>query len=353
MKPFIKYIAYLQVIGIILVVLGHSFHEYPDGNFGRSMLFYRMLFSFRMPVFLFVSGFLMVFTTRLRTPEARPSIGQFTYTKIKRLLLPFAFLTIVTFIPRTLLSDFADDGGAQLSILEIVRALVFTNRLVIPYFWFLHVSFILLVFNYAVITLGEKAGIKEIVIYGALIALFAALPYMNIIVRCYFSINEVIRLGVYFAIGAAFGRYHATLDRLIPWTSPLFLAGAATAWAALFSAAEGTPYIMLCSLCGIAMCISVAKLLERYHITVLDHLIGANYIIFLLSWYFNVAAQQGLHHFIALPWWCHSILSLTTGVYGPWLIYRFLQSHSDRRAVRFIAICLGQSLKNTRREPAN
>lgn len=82
MKPFIKYIAYLQVIGIILVVLGHSFHEYPDGDFGRSMLFYRMLFSFRMPVFLFVSGFLMVYTTRLRAPKARPSIGQFTYTKL-------------------------------------------------------------------------------------------------------------------------------------------------------------------------------------------------------------------------------------------------------------------------------
>lgn len=352
MKPFIKYIAYLQVIGIILVVLGHSFHEYPDGDFGRSMLFYRMLFSFRMPVFLFVSGFLMVYTTRLRAPEARPSIRQFTYTKVKRLLLPFAFLTIITFIPRTLLADFADDGGAHLSILEIVRALVFTNRLVIPYFWFLHVSFILLVFNYAAITLGEKAGIKEIAIYGALITLFAALPYMNIIVRCYFSINEVIRLGIYFAIGAAFGRYHATLDRL-PWTSPLFLIGSATAWAALFFVTEGTPYIMLCSLCGIAMCISVAKLLERHHITALDHLLGANYIIFLLSWYFNVATQQGLHHFIALPWWCHTILSFTTGIYGPWIFYRFLQKRSDCRAVRILAILLGQSLKNARKAPAN
>lgn len=272
---------------------------------------------------------------------------------MKRLLLPFAILTIITFIPRTLLADFADDGGARLSILELVRALVFTNRLVIPYFWFLHVSFILLVFNYAAITLGEKAGIKEIAIYGALIVLFAALPYMHIIVRCYFSINEVIRLGVYFALGAAFGRYHGSIDRLIPWTSPLFLIGTTVVWAALFFAAEGTPYIMLCSLCGIAMCISVAKLLERYHITALNHLIGANYIIFLLSWYFNVAAQQGLHHFIALPWWCHTILSLATDIYGPWIFYRFLQNHSDCRAVRITAVLLGQSLKNARKAPAN
>lgn len=62
-ERFVKFIAYMQVIGIILVVFGHSFHEYPDGNHGTSMLIYRMMFSFRMPTFMFVSGFLMAFTT--------------------------------------------------------------------------------------------------------------------------------------------------------------------------------------------------------------------------------------------------------------------------------------------------
>lgn len=37
MKQFIKFIAYLQVLGIILVVLGHSFHEYPDGAGGTPL----------------------------------------------------------------------------------------------------------------------------------------------------------------------------------------------------------------------------------------------------------------------------------------------------------------------------
>lgn len=74
-QPFLKFIAYLQVIGIILVVLGHSFHEYPDGNMGRSLLMYRMMYSFRMPLFMFVSGFLMVYTTKLRTPINNPGIA--------------------------------------------------------------------------------------------------------------------------------------------------------------------------------------------------------------------------------------------------------------------------------------
>ncbi|MDE6134813.1 MAG: acyltransferase family protein, partial [Muribaculaceae bacterium] len=62
---FLKFVAYLQIIGIILVVLGHSCHMYPDGNHGHSTLLYRMLFSFRMPLFMFTSGFLLILTTSL------------------------------------------------------------------------------------------------------------------------------------------------------------------------------------------------------------------------------------------------------------------------------------------------
>lgn len=74
MKQFLKFIAYLQVLGIILVVLGHSFHEYPDGAGGKTLLLYRMLHSFRMPLFMFVSGFLMVYTTRIRYSSGCPGI---------------------------------------------------------------------------------------------------------------------------------------------------------------------------------------------------------------------------------------------------------------------------------------
>ena len=70
-KKYLKFIAYLQIIGIFLVVVGHSFHEYPDGDYGRSMLLYRMMHSFRMPLFMFVSGFLMVYTTRLAVDGQR------------------------------------------------------------------------------------------------------------------------------------------------------------------------------------------------------------------------------------------------------------------------------------------
>lgn len=347
MKQFIKFIAYLQVIGIILVVLGHSFHEYPDGEMGKTMLLYRMLYSFRMPLFMFVSGFLMVFTTRLRDSSRRPGVSAFIKLKLRRLLLPFAVLTIVTFIPRASMSGFADDD-ISMNLQSFCRSFFYADSLVIPFFWFLQASFLLLVFNYAIITLGEKTRVNNATLYLLIVLLFVTLPFLPFEYGLFFSINEAVRLGLYFVLGAAYSRFAATIDRHVPWTSPLFLPIMAALWATLFFLTEGTPWIRLCSIAGIAMCIAVAKLMERHGITILDHLIGANYMIFLLSWYCNVAAQQVLSHIIEMPWWCYTILSLVSGIYIPWLGYRYLQSHPDSRWVKVTAMLLGQSFKKRR-----
>lgn len=344
-RKFLKFIAYLQIIGIILVVLGHSFHEYPDGSQGKDLLFYRMLYSFRMPLFMFVSGFLMVYTTRLR--ERAPKVSSFVTMKVKRLLLPFAVLTAVTFIPRTMMSGMADDS-VTLSLESFAAAFFCNGQLIIPYFWFLQASFLLLIATYALISIGDRLRIGHPVLYGALVALFIALPLLPIAYPTLFSINEAVRLGVYFVSGAAYCRFAPAIDRHIPWTAPPFFPAAAILWAVAFRYTENTPFIPVCSLLGIAMSISLAKLLEKHDIRFIDHLIGANYLIFLLSWYFNVLTQQVLHHFVELPWWCYTVTSLVSGIYIPWLFYRYLQSHPDSRWVRATAFLLGQSLKRRR-----
>lgn len=344
-KQFIKYIAYLQVIGIILVVLGHSLHEYPDGDLGRTTLLHRMMHSFTMPLFLFVSGFLMVLTTQRRASSPQPSIAHFIKQKLKRLILPFAFLTIITFIPRALLSNYADDS-VDMSITTFLKALFYSDSLIIPYFWYIQANFLLLVFNYSIITLGEKLKISNLLPYIFLTLLFAILPLLPIDFGWFFSISNAIGLGFYFVLGAFYSKFADKLNRLIPWESPFFLLFTTATWAFLFFITENTPCMLFCSIFGIAMCISVAKLLELHKITIFDHLIGANYIIFLLSWYCNVTTQQGFHNFVTLPWWCHSILSLVSGVYLPWLLYRYLQRHSNNQAVRVATTILGQSFKH-------
>ncbi len=342
----IKFIAYMQIIGIVLVVLGHSFHEYPDGDHGMSTLLYRMMYSFRMPTFMFVSGFLMVYTTHIRRDNP-PGVGDFCRSKVKRLLLPFLVLSLVTFVPRAMMTGMADDD-LSMSFGSLCRSLLYSGDMVIPYFWFLQASFILLTVNYYIIYFAEKRGVTRWKTYSVLLAIALLLPASSF--SDFFSVNSAVRLSVYFILGSAYSHYSARVDRFIKWDSIWMLLACGAVWSVSFLLFEGSGWMMICSIAGICMCMSLARILESRHIGVLDHLIGANYIIFLLSWYFNVATQQVLGAFVSLPWWIHTLMSLTAGIYVPYLFYRYMQSHPDSRAVRISAYLLGQSLRNKRPE---
>ncbi len=342
-KPFIKYIAYAQVIGIILVVFGHSFHEYPGG--GTEMLIYRMMYSFRMPLFMFVSGFLMVYTTQINN-KTNVTYCNFTKKKILRLLLPFVVLSAIAFVPRAMMSDIAD-SNINLSFDSFWQNFLYPEQMAIPYYWFLHSSFTLLLFNYALITLGKKLSLADKHIYLAMIVIPILLQILPVTYGSLFTINQTIMLAPYFAIGAICCRYSKFIDPIFDWSPIKCLIITVALWATLFYIKEGEMTTILCSLCGIAMCLSLAKLLVKHNVTVLDRLIGANYLIFLLSWFMNVCTQQVLSHFVTLPWWCYTTLSLTLGIYVPWFIYQLICTHSTKRSAKIIAFLLGQNLKKT------
>lgn len=343
-KSFIKFIAYLQIIGIILVVFGHSFHEYPDGGaHGTTLPAYRLMYNFRMPLFMFVSGFLMYYTAFQRSGAA-PHPGAFAWKKVKRLLLPFVTLTLVTYVPRAAMSAMADEP-VQLSVQGALRTLVYTAELPIPFFWFIQASFLLLIVNYAVIYGAVQKRVPLRLVMAGLVVVFALLPLASFGEEEIFGHISAISLGIYFVLGIVYCCYYGALGRVLPLDSPLAAVVSAAAWLLLFYIGEGTWVARLGSVFGIAMCISIAKLLVKHNLTFLDHLIGANYIIFLLSWYCNVASQQVLSHYVSLPWWCYTVLSLLSGIYVPWLFYRFLQSRRGSRLWCSVALLLGQSLK--------
>lgn len=344
---FIKFVAYLQAIGILLVVFGHSFHEYPDGSMGKSLLIYRMMYSFRMPLFIFVSGFLMVYTNFLNGKET--SWFSFTGSKIKRLLVPYFFLSLITFLPRVAMSSMADDK-LELSLQSFVYALFYGGEgMVIPLFWFLQASFLLLIITHLLISIGKKMNLSDGVIYTSLVVIAMMLLALPFNPSRFFSINEAIRLVLYFVLGAMYCRFQSKADEIVNWTSVPLLLIFGVLWASSFFLTEGTAWNPICSVFGILMCISIAKMMVKYGFTLLDSLIGANYMIFLLSWYFNVVSQQVLSHFVEMPWWCYTVISFTSAVYFPWLIYRMMLRNAGNKFVKVSAFLLGQNLNKSRR----
>ncbi|MCM1290425.1 MAG: acyltransferase [Prevotella sp.] len=339
---FLQFIAYLQVIGIILVVFGHSFHEYPDGVNGNSLLVTKMMHNFRMPLFIFVSGFLMMYTCFIGNHKR--GFKKFTQSKIKRLLLPYLILSLVTFIPRTMMSGMSDDA-INLTMNDFYKSMFICGEMVIPFFWFLQASFVLLVASHGCISLGRRYKIPDIYILFGLYLLFVVLTILPYNYTAIWSFNKVCLYGMFFELGAIYAKYFKSIDKIIKWEHPLLFIIFATLWACSYLYFIDTPLVQLSSYFGIFMCISFAKWLVSKDFHFLDHLVGANYIIFLLSWYFNIVSQQILSHLIVLPWWVYSLLSLLTGIYIPWYFYRLMLRHRENRAINAIAFLLGQNLK--------
>lgn len=341
---YIKFIAYLQVIGIILVVLGHSFHEYPDGSFGYSIPFLSMLKSFRMPLFIFVSGFLMVYTSFIkRSPEFKT----FFHSKVKRLLLPYFVLSLVTFIPRSLMSGIAD-SSLSFSLDGLYSGLFIRDKLVIAFFWFLQASFVLLIISHGWLSLSKKMGVGESRAYWILFAVFVVLQLFPYSVPKIWALDKICQYAMFFACGMLYARYYHKINRFVPWTGWWFFVINVIIWAILAPLLSTTAFASVPSFFGILMCVSLAKIIEKNRWGFLDHLTGANYIIFLLSWYFNVVTQQMLAHYTHWPWWIYSLLSLFCGIYVPWLFYRWMLRHPESKFVRACAFLLGQSLKRSR-----
>ncbi len=347
-QTFLKFIAYLQIIGIILVVFGHSFHEFPDGEGGKTLLIYRLFYNFRMPLFLFVSGFLMVYTT-FKRKSAPPSIKEFTLKKIKRLLVPYVVLTLVTYFPRAAMSGIADDS-LPMTAKGWLQSLYVTEMLPIPFFWFIQASFLLLILLYMDIWFCKRHNVPMTITFGAILVLFVLIQFVNLPSPEIFGIYRVVNLGFFFVLGAAYCEFYHSVNRVLPLDNIASLITFFALWLVSFLWWEGSEYTRISPLFGIPMCISFAKLLVKYRVGVLDHLIGANYLIFLLSWYFNVFAQQFLAHFVTIPWWVHTILSLTFGIYIPWLGYRYLRDNQHRKAIRHISFLLGQAFKGKKND---
>lgn len=344
-RKFIKFIAYMQVISIVLVVFGHSFHEYPDGQHGVSLLMYRMMFSFRMPTFMFVSGFLMAYTSLFCTNK-NVTFWRFVKSKVRRLLLPYILLTLVTFVPRAALSEIADDS-IELSWYGLYRGLFYMDSMPVPLFWFIQASFLLLILCFALVVFSRKIGMGSDIPIIVLIALSIFLPLTEIREIAFFSIGLAVGLSLFFSLGILYARFFREIDSFVNWSSWLVFIMFVALWACLFFITGTTRLFPLCQLVGICMIISLSRILESCNLNWLDKLIGANYMIFLLSWYFNVLAQQFLAHYVEWPWYVHTVLSLVLGIYAPYKLYKYMKANASKTWVRSIAYMLGQNLQST------
>ena len=370
-----RLISFLQAYGILLVVVGHSFVGYAGVH-----PLYRWIYSFHMPLFMFISGYLLLYTTRRQgrslsdirwfggarhTPErhsvesipestVRPRQG-FLWKKTRRLLVPYVLISTLAFLPKVWLSRYAVHP-VELSWTAWGEMLLYPTRNVIIFFWFLPTLFLILC-----VTVGSakimawlrnsRAAVKAL---GNRLQHYEALWQILLLfgllaLSCFNPLREVLLLNLagvgtylfYFVLGMTYCRWQEAVDRALRIRSLGTLLLLLALSIGLSHAEEG-PLRILATLAGIACSLSLGAQYVRRQWHFMDHLDGSTYTIYLLSWFPQAACQQLLGSVWPLGWQAAAVLSTVTGMYLPWLVYRWSRHLNPQRIFgRLVYLLLG------------
>lgn len=332
-------ISFLQVFGILLVVAGHS-------NYGASEtpLWHTWIYSFHMPLFMFISGFLLQYGVERKQVALTdtPLYGSkgFIWKKVKRLLIPYVFISTLAFFPKALLSQYAT-RSLEISWASYGRMLVYPWDNVIIFFWFLPTLFIifLLVMYGARLLKNWDSPLFHWILLAVLTLLHIFNPLENIKLL---NLQGVVSYLFYFCSGYYCCRYRIAkrLEGKIIIPGICLSGLLSVLFVTVIPPFMGKDILM--ALNGIAFSILLGNLYAQQQWHFFHHLFGASYAIYLFSWFPQVASQQILLGITHAPWQIGNFLALVTGIYIPWLIYKWIIRHKQERAGRWIALLTGQ-----------
>lgn len=324
-KEIFEITTVLKGMAIILVVAFHVFFALKDRTYYATCYYLR---PFRMPVFMFVSGYLYTMITRDKYNSLKP----LAYEKFKRLLLPMFFLQIVGAVENTLIDLWRFDAvdSLKFSLKDfVVNALIYPQASFNGYLWFVYVLFLIFIVahvfrRYPIVLFAVGLGLY-----------FVPMPLM-------FDLNNFRLYLQYFALGMATFHYlKSDYLKLPSWVFLLvIIAGIAvnsyyfryTPW----TQRDDSFLYLIRSYSGLFVMLSLAVLLTRFRVAPARWLarIGgySASIYFLHMPFYYILTVYILNDGIVLKGlelWGYSLLTIVVGIGGPILLDKYLISKNQ------------------------
>lgn len=312
-KKKINWLLILQGWAMLWVVIGHSYlGEMFNGPYLEN-LFIQFAYSFHMPLFIMISGYLFYMTRIAKTTKAEGvnTYASIIWDKFKRLLIPGFVFSILAFIVKFI---FAGEVSRQVSVSASDIAHMYLYPLDNPLreLWFIAVlMWLFVVYPLWKFTLHKKwTAILTLVI-------LAVLHFINIDVEL-LCIGRACKYAVWFYAGLIVSKYDI-VNRFVQSKSILTLAaGTAIYCLGIFT----SPFIT--KIGGILFSIGLALLLDKYLPKTFFTFRNYTYQIFLIGIFAQIFVKIMYRHFGG-QYYLMFVICILMGVYVPVAISKIIE----------------------------
>ncbi len=301
-------ISLLYTIGVLLTILGHS---HPNDWTTFPTLPVEFIYSFHMPLFFCISGYLFTKSSSLEKDGYLKWIGD----KSKRLLIPYFVISAISFIPKTLLENgnFNDIG-----LNELFKCFFAPRLNVWGHFWFLPVILTLyFVFGLWRSFIYDNLKYKKcVVVVTLLVAIVLHFIKTDI---TWLGISDLCEFTVFFVIGILARdvlkiKKHRNVELVIG--AFLLTAGSIV----LFLKFRYNPFVMFAeSILMLVACLFLSQLLAEKNFKSVNFINENVFTFYICSWPFQAISEKILDLF-TFEWYVYTIFMFLIGVVAPCFI---------------------------------
>lgn len=199
-KAYYKEFDILKGLGILCVLLGHSFAlkgiDLTEYSYWSKYI-RDLIYTFHMPLFFFAAGF-------LANKEIEYDLKKFYISKVKRLLIPYFFISFINFFIKRIFSNLVSKSG--LSIKEI---LLYGGGS-----WFLYTLFLIFLIFPALDKYILKKNLGKFIVFLFVLNIFKNIFFSDFSLRI-FTIDNILFYLIYFSIGYFFKNQYLNLKNKI------------------------------------------------------------------------------------------------------------------------------------------
>lgn len=343
MKKKINWLLILQGWAMLWVVIGHSPLSMNDSMPQYVKILYDFAYSFHMPLFILVSGFLFEMTRISPKLENKNTIGwregyKWTWSaimldKLQRLGIPFIVFTIIAMVVKSL---FPGDMARQtdISISTIFHSIIYPGDGPLGELWFIAT----LLWYFAFVPLWRF--VSRYYIYEALLFLaLIILHFVHFDVNGLLCIENMLYYSIYFYVGILVSKYNI-VDVISKWKWYVLLASVVFYIVAIYY-----NFGNLATWFAIAGSIGLALILDRYLPKSFCVFRNYTYQIFLISIFVQIAVKM-VYKRLDMPYVVAYMFCILAGLYVPVIISKILEKINWKP----LLLCVGLKEKNEQKK---